>query len=143
MRNKNKAIRVGIAALLFVAMPGMAHAQQRGGGPGQNFDETMSELTEQLDLDDDQASQIRELLGAQNEASRKMIAEMRASGEGRAGMGAMRERMGEMRDATHEKMKGILSAEQMAKYEELVTKREEERSRRQRQGGPPGGQRGP
>jgi hypothetical protein len=68
-----------------------------------------------------------------------MIEEARASGQGRSAFGAMRERMGELREGTHAKIKGILSAEQMASYEEFVAKREANRPRRRGQGPPPGG----
>ncbi|TFG65547.1 MAG: hypothetical protein E4H28_03960, partial [Gemmatimonadales bacterium] len=85
------------AALLIAALPGLVHAQQgRGGLPGQDLEGTMAELTEELDLNEDQASQVRGLLAAQNEASSKMIEEARASGQGRAAFGAMRERMMEL-----------------------------------------------
>lgn len=140
MRTKSTFLRRAIAVVLMASFPGMAVAQQRPERPGQNLDETMIALTEQLELDVEQAGQIRVLLAAQNEQSRKMIEEARASGQGRAAFGAMRERMGEMREGTDARIKHILSAEQMARYEELVTKREQNRPQRGGQGGrpPPG-----
>jgi len=120
MHLQQTTIRVAIAGLLIAILPGMVDAQQRSARPGQDLDQTMVDLTEQLELNEDQASQIRELLSAQNAKSRKMIEEMRASGEGRAGMGAMRERMMEMREGTDAKIEKILSAEQMSKNEEIV-----------------------
>jgi len=120
----------------------MAIAQQRPEGRGQDLDQTMVELTEQLELNEQQAVQIRDLLAEQNEQSRKMIEEARASGQGRSAFGAMRERIGELREGTHARIKEILSAEQMAGYEEFVAKREANRPRRRGQGPPPGGQRG-
>jgi len=140
MHLPSKLLSAGLAALMITSFSGMAVAQQRPERPGQNLDETMMALTEQLELDEEQASQIRVLLAAQNEQSRKMIEEARASGQGRAAFGAMRERMGEMREGTDARIKDILSAEQMARYEEFVTKREQNRPRRGGQGGrpPPG-----
>lgn len=142
MQIQRTTIQVAIAGLLIATLPGMVVAQQRSARPGQDLDQTMVALTEQLELNEDQASQIRQLLSAQNTESRKMMEEMRASGEGRAGMGAMRERMDELRKGTHAKIKGILSAEQMVRYEEFVTKREESRSRQRGQRGRPEGQGG-
>ena len=141
MRTKSASLRAAIAALLIASVPGMATAQQRSEGRGQDLDQTMVELKEQLELNEQQAVQIRDLLAEQNEQSRKMIAEARASGQGRAAFGAMRERMGELREGTHTKIKGILSADQMARYEEFVAKREANRPRQRGQGRPSGGQR--
>lgn len=102
----------------------------------------MVELTEQLELNAEQAGQIRDLLDAQNEQSRELIEQARASGQGRSAFGAMRERMMELREGTDAKIKEILSAEQMARYEEIVAKQRTERRRRRGSGGAPGGKRG-
>lgn len=132
--------RGAVVALLIASLPGMAAAQQRrGGAPGQNLDETMVELTDQLNLDEEQAGQIRSLLGKQNAASREMIEEARASGQGRSAFGAMRERMVELREGTNTEIRSILSAEQLALYEEFIVQREKNRPPRRGQGGPPGG----
>ena len=139
MRTHSTSTRVAIGALLILALPGMAAAQQRPEGRGQDLDQTMEELTEQLELDEQQAGQIRLILAEQNEQSRKMIEEARASGQGRSAFGAMRERMGELREGTHARIKEILSAEQMVGYEEFVAKREANRPRRRGQRPPPGG----
>ena len=145
MQQTSMSMRVGIAALLIALLPGMAAAQQRSAGRGQDLDQTMVELTEQLELNEEQAGQIRKVLGEQNAASRKLIEEARASGQGRAAFGAMRERMEELREDAHAKIEDVLSVEQMARYEEFVTKREQDRQRQRGQRGqrrPPGGQRG-
>jgi len=121
-------IRGAIIALMIVSLPTLAFAQQRR---GPDLDATMVELTEQLELDEGQASQIRELLAAQQEEARKMIEEARASGQGRSAMSGMRERMMGMREATDTTIKAILSAEQTVKYEEMLATRTAERRERQ------------
>ncbi len=121
-------IRGAIIALMIVSLPTLAFAQQRR---GPDLDATMVELTEQLELDEDQTSQIRELLAAQQEEARKMIEEARASGQGRSAMSGMRERMMGMRESTDTAIKAILSAEQTVKYEEMLATRTAERRERQ------------
>ncbi len=59
MRTKNASLRAAIGALLIVSVPGMATAQQRPEGRGRDLDQTMLELTEQLELSEQQAGQIR------------------------------------------------------------------------------------
>ncbi|MEE8487071.1 MAG: hypothetical protein V3S56_02795 [Gemmatimonadota bacterium] len=121
-------IRGAIIALMIVSLPTLAFAQQRR---GPDLDATMVELTEQLELDEGQASQIREFLAAQQEEARKMIEEARASGQGRSAMSGMRERMMGMRESTDTAIKAILSAEQTVKYEEMLATRTAERRERQ------------
>ena len=117
-----------MTALMIVALPALAFAQQRR---GPDLDATMVELTEQLELDEDQASQVRELLAAQQEEARKMIEEARASGQGRSAMSGMRERMMGMRETTDTGIKANLSAEQTVKYEAILAERDAERRERQ------------
>jgi len=138
MRSRSLPVRLVIVAMFAAALPGLAFGQQRR---GPDLDETMTELTQQLKLTDGQAGQIRELLAVQNEQSRKMIAEARASGQGRSAFGAMRERMREMREDTHKKIKALLTAEQAATYEKMLAEQAEIRrgpSGASGPGGPPG-----
>jgi hypothetical protein len=132
-------MRFAISALLVGALPGLALAQQRR---GPDLDDTMAELTEKLELDEGQATQIRELLLVQNEESRRMMEEARASGQGRSAFGAMRERMQEMRQATDTKIKALLTETQAARYEEILAERAAARRSRRSQEGPPGARRG-
>jgi Spy/CpxP family protein refolding chaperone len=97
------------------------------------MDAVMVELTEQLELTDEQAGEIRELLETQRVRSRELLEAARASGEGRSGMAGMREKMAEIREATSAAVNRILSAEQAALYEELQAEQRE-----RRRGGPGG-----
>lgn len=134
MRPKKLMTRGALTALMIAALPALAFAQQRR---GPDLDATMVELTEQLELDETQAGQIRELLAAQQEEARKMIEEARASGQGRSAMSGMRDRMMGMRETTDTAIKVILTDEQTVTYEEILVERDAERRERQ------GGQRGP
>lgn len=142
MHPSSMPMRAAIAALLVVALPGSALAQQRPERPGRNLDGMMVGLTEQLELSEEQVTQIRELLTRQNEQSREMIQEARASGQGRSAFVAMRERMTELREGTDANIKTILSVEQVARYEEIITSRRANRPPRRGPGERPGGPRG-
>lgn len=120
--------RAAIAACLILLLPTIAFGQQRR-GQGRDMDAVIVELTEKLELTEEQAGEIRELLEGQRQESRKLMEEARASGQGRAGMAGMRERMSEIRDATSAKVKEILTPEQAALYEELQAEQRERRPR--------------
>lgn len=122
---------------MILLLPTMALAQQGRGGPP-DMDAVMAELTRELELTEEQAGAVRELLETQNAESRKLMEEARASGQGREGMAGMRERMVEIREATSLEVKKILTAEQAARYEALQAERMERR-RGGGPGGPPGG----
>jgi Ribonuclease G/E len=79
----------------------------------------MEELKEGLDLSDDQEKQVREIITAGFETTRKA-----------------REKMQQMREEQTEKIKAVLTEEQFTKYEQIQAERRE----RMRQGG--GGQGG-
>jgi Spy/CpxP family protein refolding chaperone len=104
---------------------------RRGNG---NFDpEAMAErqieqMRETLDLTNDQADQLHEIMMEGFENMRKMREEMRGDGGGFEGM---REQFREMREQQDEKIKAILSDEQWEKYEVF----QEEMRDRRRQGG--------
>jgi len=136
MRPRSSVVRFAIAGLFAAALPGLAVSQQRR---GPDLDETMAELTEQLELDEGQATQIREVLLIQNEESARMMEEARASGQGRSAFGAMRERMQELRQGTDKKIKALLTEAQVARYEEILAERAAARGERR---GPPGARRG-
>lgn len=123
--------RALMGVCLLLLLPAVAVGQQRR---GPDMDTVITELTEKLELTEEQAGEIRELLEVQRQESRKLIEEARASGEGRAGMAGMRERMREIRDATSTAVKEILTAEQVVVYEALQA---EQRGRRPRGAGGP------
>lgn len=120
--------RAAMAACLVLLLPTIAFGQQRR-GPERDMDAVIVELTEKLELTEQQAGEIRELLEAQRQESRELIEEARSSGQGRAGMAGMRERMSEIRDATSTAVKEILTAEQAVLYEELQAEQRERRPR--------------
>ena len=126
--------RTAMVACMLLLLPALALGQQRGGGPP-DLDVVMAELTEKLELTDEQAVEIRELLEIQTTESRTLIEEARASGQGRAGMAGMRERMVALREETDVAVEAILSEEQAVVYHELQVERAEERQRRRASGG--------
>ena len=88
-------------------------------------EERTAQLTEELDLSDSQAKQIKEILTEQQENFSKMRDEF--SGDRSEMMMAMRE----MREEFDGKIKEILDEEQKEKYDELQAERRE-RGRRYR-----------
>jgi Spy/CpxP family protein refolding chaperone len=109
-----------ILALGALALP--LQAQQRGPGPGRgmgpDLDRQMAELTEVLDLTDEQAVEVRAVLEVQAEKRREMFAE-----GPRGDREAMRAAMTELQEQTELQLAEILSEEQMEKYRAHVAER--------------------
>jgi hypothetical protein len=111
-------------ALAMVAGPTSLAAQGRSPEDAESaLSETMTELTERLELTSDQATEMRPLLETQNTRSRAMMTEARESGQGRAAMSGMRERMQELRTQTHEEISALLDETQKAEYEKYLAER--------------------
>ncbi len=83
----------------------------------------MEQLTDQLELTEEQATKVREILAAQMAKRQEMF--------GTGDRSAVRERMGQLNEETNAKMAEVLSDDQMAKYAEIQAER------RQRRGPPP------
>lgn len=101
----------------FAVAPLEAQQRRGGGGMGMNLDEQMAQLTEVLELDEEQAVSVRAVLEAQMER----MQEMRASAGG--DREAMRAAMMEAREETNAQLAEILTREQMEKYTELMAQR--------------------
>ena len=118
---------IGALALIMIgsAVAGPLQAQRRGGGP--NLDEQMTALTEQLELSEVQAVEVRKILEMQGEKRREAF-------QGAAGdRSAMRGIMQEIQEETSLLLAEVLTEDQMASYEEILAER------RQRRGPPPFG----
>lgn len=79
---------------------------------GEMCPKKMGRISKKLDLDEDQKAQFAEIMQAKH-AKRKEIIE--ASG--------IKESLGQLHDETHEKLKAVLSEEQMEKFEKMNEKR--------------------
>lgn len=111
------AVAVALGAL---ALP--LQAQQRGPGQGRgmgpDLDRQMTELTEVLELTDEQTVEVRAVLEVQAEKRREMFA-----GGPRGDREAMRAAMMELQEETATMLAEILSEEQMEKYRAHVAER--------------------
>lgn len=113
-------------AVLLIAAPVFGQGS-RGRGP--DLDTHMANLTERLDLSEEQVAALRPIFEEQFKARSELFAQRQAGG---GGMGAMREAMQELQANTDEKVEGVLTEAQWAEYEKFM---QERRSRRR---GPPG-----
>lgn len=77
----------------------------------------VDEIVKKLELDEEKAESVRTILGEQNEKQAELSSSY--AGQGREAMQMMREEMQEIQKATNEKLKGVLSEEQMETYEKL------------------------
>jgi hypothetical protein len=127
--------QVVLAAVLGLApvVPALAGDGAPAGGPDGRRGDPMARLAETLSLDDAQAARVREILDEQRDAMRAL--RDKQGGGAEADRGAARTEMAAIQAATREKLAGVLSAEQMEKYDGM---RREMRGR-----GGPGGPGGP
>lgn len=117
-----KIFAAAVVALAIVGFATPADAQQRQGrGMGPNLDEQMAELTELLELDDEQATAVRAVFELQRERMR----ELRQSAAG--DRESMRAAMMEMQEEANLQLAEILSEEQMGKYREYLAERRQGR----------------
>lgn len=114
MMKKTMAV-LGLA-LVFAVVAAPADAQQRRQG-GMSLDDQMAQLTEALDMDDEQAKAVRVVLEGQMAKMQEMRANAGGDREG------MRAAMMEIREQTSAELAEILSKEQMTKYTELMAQR--------------------
>lgn len=114
---------LGLAALTVlmsaVLMPVQAQGRSRGGGRGPNLDEQMETLVEQLELTDEQAESVRDVLEMQGERRREVF----EGGSGGGDREAMRAAMAELQEETNLQLAEILTEEQMVKFSEIQASR--------------------
>jgi len=123
-----KKIGITLMSLLLVAFVGIAQPRgQRDYDPEQVAKRQTEQLKDTLGLTEEQEQKVYEL---NLETGQKMSA-LRDEIQG-SDTGAIREKMGEIREEQNEKMKEILTDEQWKKYEKYL---EERRSRWQQRGG--------
>ncbi len=123
MRRMIGAFALAVAALSSAA-PLEAQAQRGGRDFGMNVDEQMAVLTERLELNEEQAAKVREILQAQIDTTRERFQEMRS---GSASRGGVMQMVQELQEETETKLAEVLSDEQMEQYREWVA---EQRQRR-------------
>ncbi len=115
-----------VSMVLFFAVTASL-AQRRNFDPDQMAKRQTEELTEVLDLNEDQQEKVYELNRETGKKMRVLRDEMRGSGS----FDGMREKMLEIREKQKEKIKEILDDEQWKKYEKYL---EERRQRFQERG---------
>jgi Spy/CpxP family protein refolding chaperone len=130
---------------------GTAPDQPRGDRRGQRMDPAqmverrVARLTERLNLNSGQATQIRQILTQEQEQMRALWPQGAQAGPGRddarrpdaAGRDSLRTAMRAIREGTEQRIDGVLTAEQRTAYREL-----RESQRKERRGGHRGGHRG-
>lgn len=121
-----RVTRMAGAVALLTTAPLLGQGP-RGRGP--DLDTHMANLTERLDLSEEQVSALRPIFEEQFKARSELFAQARGGGD----MGEMRTAMRELQAKTDEKVEEVLTEEQRGEYEEFMAER---RSRRR---GPPGG----
>ena len=129
--NMKKFVYIAVISIIVLSA-GVAQAQRREFSSEQMRErqqEANEELMAQLELSDEQAPMVAEILSAALDVRIEMIEEIR-SGEGRRQ--GMREKMVEINDETEALLADVLSEDQMEKYNKILA----ERPRRGRRNGP-------
>jgi Spy/CpxP family protein refolding chaperone len=127
-RTRTLAQAAGIAgAVALLTTTPLLGQGMRGRGP--DLDTHMTNLTERLDLSEEQVVALRPIFEEQFNKRSEMFAQAQAGGE----RGRMRTAMQEIQTKTDEQVKEVLTEEQGGEYEKFM---QEQRSRRR---GPPGG----
>lgn len=129
--NMTKFAYIAVISIIVLSA-GVAQAQRREFSPEQMRErqqEANEELMAQLELSDEQAQKVAEILSAALDVRIEMIEEIR-SGEGRRQ--GMREKMAEINDETEATLADVLSEDQMEKYNKILA----DRPRRGRRNGP-------
>ena len=120
--NMTKFAYIAVISIIVLSA-GVAQAQRREFSPEQMRErqqEANEELIAQLELSDEQAPKVAEILSAALDVRIEMIEEIR-SGEGRRQ--GMREKMAEINDETEASLADVLSEDQMEKYNKILAER--------------------
>lgn len=116
---------VALIALGLSAAPAVAQ-QGQGGRRMMNADERLAQLTEQLDLTDDQAKQMKPIIDEQTKKQQEIFDNSGGDRE------TMRAEMTKLWEETQASYAEVLTEEQMKQYQEMM-------QRRMRQRPPPAG----
>ena len=133
--NSSKKVmrRLGMLTLLMVVMTGSVFGQGRqrmsAEEQKQAFESNFVELVASLELSEEAAPGVKEVLWAQQEKRTELFASLRGSGS-REGM---REKMGALQEETVTALADMLTADQLEKYQEI--QESQRRNRGQRGGG--------
>lgn len=122
-----------VLMLALVMMAPSAFAQRGQVDPearAERMKAQVDEIVKKLELDEEKSESVRAILGEQSEKQSELFASY--AGQGREAMQLMREEMQELQKSTNEKLKNVLSEEQMKTYKKL---REEMSPRRGQRGG--------
>ncbi|NNK49110.1 MAG: hypothetical protein HKP01_09590 [Gemmatimonadetes bacterium] len=126
---------VGLLALAL--WPTDLVAQRRApSGPAASTDSIIDSYKSRLNLNDEQATAIRQILEAQRQKGQEMFEAVR--GQGREAMREMRPKMEQLQTETSEQIEGVLEEDQLPEYREIQGQIREQRRSRQGQRQPGG-----
>ncbi len=122
-----------VAGLLaLVLWPTEVAAQRRApGGMAAPTDSVIDSYKARLNLNDEQATAIRQILEVQSQKGQEMFEAVR--GQGREAMMEMRPRMEQLQAETNEQIEGVLEEDQIPEYRKIQGEIREQRQSRQRQ----------
>ena len=131
--------KFGTAAVLGLGMiMGVAQAQDpqagppaagRRGGPAMDPEQQVQRMKQQLNLTDDQVSQIRPLLADEQKQSMAVRSDTTMSREDKQA------KMQSLRQDSMAKVRAILTDAQKSQYDEMIAKRQQMMQQRRQQGG--------
>ena len=123
---RSRGALTALVALFAIGLSATPALAQQGSGGRQMLspDERLAQLTEQLDLTDEQAEQMKPIIEEQTKKQQELF--QNAGGDRET----MRAEMMKLRDETEELYSEVLTEDQMKKYQEMV-------QQRMRQGRPP------
>jgi len=137
-----------VAALLLILLAAPAWSQEppererqrgrRGNGGPPDMDQVMERLTQDLELSEEQAAEVRPILEGQREKMQALRDEFGPPGD-EVDRDAMRERMREIAEETDERLAQVLDEAQMEQYRKMRHRQMRGR-RRGGRGSPPDSQ---
>jgi Spy/CpxP family protein refolding chaperone len=91
---------------------------------GKSADQIVSDMKNRLNLTDEQEAKIRPIIEEQSKNRAALIEKYR--GQGREGMGSLRNELQELNQRTENQLQSILTKEQMEEYQKMQTEEREQ-----------------
>lgn len=144
-RLSQMALGAAVAASLVLAPQAGAQSEQQGRAdrrergermdPQQRLDRRVGMLTERLQLSQQQATQVRQILTQEH----TQMNALRQKAEGGTDRETLRPEMQSIRQRTEQQIDGVLTAQQRTTYRELRERMQKERGKGRRGGAPRNG----
>ena len=136
MKSRNTICWLATLVVLFAAQAAWAQGPPSREEMEQRERDRMEEMSERLELTDEQEQQVQPIFEDAAEQMRTKHEELRSRGRSQSTMQAMQQAMQKIEKSTRKQLEPILSAEQLEQYDALQAEWRQERNS-QRRGRPP------